>query len=249
MLRRFEGKSSLVTGSSSGMGRATALRLAEEGARVLAVDRNAEGLERLAAESPATGQIVPHTADVSDEDQVRTTVRAALGHFGGLDVLVNNAGILHMAPLPEQTVADFHRVLQVNLLGTFLFCREAMPALVRRRGVVVNVASAAATHAHPFMTAYAASKGGILAFSISLAHEYTRQGVRVVVVSPGGVDTPLMRSVQFPDHVDPSFYQRITPPLGFGTPEQLAGTIAYVASGDAGFLTGVEIRVDGGSGN
>ena len=150
---------------------------------------------------------------------------------------------------------DFRRLLDVNMIGTFLFCREAMPSLVERKGVVVNLASVSATHAHPWMTAYSASKGAVLAFTIALASEYAADGVRAVAISPGGVATPLTASVRFPKDADMMYYARITPQIGehvneyvrFGRPEDIAGTIAFAASSDAAFLTGVEIRVDGGS--
>ncbi|MFI6296930.1 SDR family NAD(P)-dependent oxidoreductase [Nonomuraea sp. NPDC050790] len=238
-MERFAGKNVLLTGAATGIGRATALRLAGEGARVLAVDLNPE--------IPEHAAITPHVADVADEAQVKAAVARAVEELGGLDALINVAGVHKTTPLATLTLDDFRRLLEINLLGTFLFCREAMPYLVERKGVVVNTASTSATHAHPFMTGYAASKGGVLAFSLSLAAEVAPQGVRVVAVSPGGVVTPLMTSVSFPEGVDASFYGRIMPQVGFGEPEAIAGTIAYAASADGAYLTGVELRVDGGS--
>ncbi|MFI6323378.1 SDR family NAD(P)-dependent oxidoreductase [Nonomuraea sp. NPDC050556] len=238
-MERFAGKKVLLTGAATGIGRATALRLADEGATVFAVDRNAEGLADLPTKT--------WVADVSDEQSVKDAVRAAADVMGGIDVLVNVAGIHKTTPLATLTLADFQRLLDVNLLGTFLFCREAMPYLREAKGVVINTASTSATHAHPFMTAYAASKGAVLAFSISLAAEVAADGVRVVAISPGGVVTPLMTSVSFPEGVDASFYGRIMPQVGFGEPEAIAGTIAFAASSDGAYLTGVELRVDGGS--
>lgn len=238
-MERFAGKRVLITGAATGIGRATALRLAEEGATVFAVDRNAEALAQLAMKTRVT--------DVADEQSVKEAVSAAAESMGGIDVLVNVAGIHQTTPLATLTLAGFQRLLDVNLLGTFLFCREAMPYLVEAKGVVINTASTSATHAHPFMTAYAASKGAVLAFSLSLAAEVAPDGVRVVAVSPGGVVTPLMTSVSFPEGIDASFYGRIMPQVGFGEPAAIAGTIAYAASADGAYLTGVELRVDGGS--
>ncbi|WP_328807701.1 SDR family NAD(P)-dependent oxidoreductase [Nonomuraea antri] len=241
-MERFAGKNVLLTGAATGIGRATALRLAAEGARVFAVDLNEAALAELASDA-----VITHVADVSDETSVREAVARAATTLGGIDALVNVAGIHKTTPLATLTLAEFQRLLDVNLLGTFLFCREAMPYLVASKGVVVNTASTSATHAHPFMTAYAASKGAVLAFSLSLAAEVAPSGVRVVAVSPGGVVTPLMTSVAFPEGVDASFYGRIMPQVGFGDPEAIAGTIAYAASSDGAYLTGVELRVDGGS--
>lgn len=238
-MERFTGKKVLLTGAATGIGRATADRLVEEGATVFAVDVNPD--------LPKHDRIIPHVADVADEEAVKNAVRVAAETMGGLDVLVNVAGIHRTTPLETLTLADFQRLLNVNLLGTFLFCREAMPYLRESKGVVINTASTSATHAHPFMTAYAASKGAVLSFSLSLAAEVAPAGVRVVAVSPGGVVTPLMTSVNFPEGVDASFYGRIMPQVGFGEPAAIAGTIAYAASADGAYLTGVELRVDGGS--
>ncbi|MFI6601501.1 SDR family NAD(P)-dependent oxidoreductase [Nonomuraea sp. NPDC050536] len=240
-MERFAGKNVLLTGAATGIGRATALRLAAEGATVFAVDVNAAGLAELGS------GIHTRVVDVSDEGEVKAAVAAAASTMGGIDVLANVAGIHKTTPLAGLTLDDFRRLLDVNLLGTFLFCREAMPYLLQSKGVVVNTASTSATHAHPLMTAYAASKGAVLAFSISLAAEVAADGVRVVAVSPGGVVTPLMTGVTFPEGVDASFYGRIMPQVGFGDPEAIAGTIAYAASADGAYLTGVELRVDGGS--
>ncbi|MCW4355703.1 SDR family oxidoreductase [Hoyosella sp. YIM 151337] len=246
---RFKGKTVLLTGAATGIGRAAALRLTSEGAAVYAVDRNAEELkdtEAVVAEGGA-GQIITRVADVSDETSVIDVVADAVGELGGIDVLANVAGVHKTTPIDELSVRDFQGLIDVNLMGTFLFCREAMPHLRKSRGVVINIASTSATHAHPFMAAYAATKGAVLAFSLSLAAEVSADGVRVVAISPGGVVTPLMTGVAFPETVDSSFYSRIQPQLGFGDPAAIAGTIAYAASEDGAFLTGVELRVDGGS--
>lgn len=243
-MRRYLDKAVLLTGAGSGIGRATAVRLAAEGARLLLVDVNPEGLAETAAVAPGS---VIHVADVSDEASVKAAVGAAASEFGRLDVLVNVAGMHRVTALPELTVEEFRRLFEVNTIGTFLFCREAMPALVETKGVVVNIASTSATHAHPYMTAYAASKGAVLAFTLSLAAEYAPTGVRAVAISPGGINTPLVQAVAFPGDVDTRFYGRIMPLLPFGEPEAVAATIAYAASADAAYLTGVELRVDGGS--
>ncbi|MFC4565109.1 SDR family NAD(P)-dependent oxidoreductase [Nocardiopsis mangrovi] len=252
--RRYEGRVAVLTGAASGIGRATALRLSAEGARLLLVDQAEDGLAETAAllrerNGPDAPEALSAVADVSDEDAVRSAVAAAAAGFGRIDLLATVAGFHRVVPLADLTVDAWRRQLDVNALGTMLFCREAMPHLIASRGAVVATASTAATHAHPWMTAYAASKGAVLAFTLSLAAEVARDGVRVVAVSPGGVDTPLVRSVRFPEDVDASFYGRIMPLVGFGRAEQIAATIAFAGSPDAGYLTGVEVRVDGGSHN
>ncbi|MFC3998274.1 SDR family NAD(P)-dependent oxidoreductase [Nocardiopsis sediminis] len=252
--RRYEGRVAVLTGAASGIGRATALRLSAEGARLFLVDRAEDGLAQTTdllreRNGPGGPEARSAVADVSDEDAVRSAVAEAAARFGRIDLVATVAGFHRVVPLAELTAEAWRRQLDVNALGTMLFCREAMPHLIESRGAVVTTASTAATHAHPWMTAYAASKGAVLAFTLSLAAEVARHGVRVVAISPGGVDTPLVRSVRFPDGVDASFYGRIMPLVGFGEAEQIAAAIAFAGSADAGYLTGVEVRVDGGSHN
>ncbi|MFE4217971.1 SDR family NAD(P)-dependent oxidoreductase [Streptomyces sp. NPDC056844] len=246
-MNRFDGVKVLLTGAGSGIGRAAALRLVSEGAAVYAVDRSCEGLTGTAAAAAGPGRIVTRVADVSHEDAVVAAVRAAAEALGGIDVLVNVAGIHRTTPIARLTVADMERLFAVNAVGTALFCREALPRLPDGSGVIVNVASSAASHGNPYMTAYAASKGAVLAFSLSLAAEVAHRGIRVVPLSPGSVATPLAGPHVLPPDLDTSYYGRIRAPFGTGEPEQIAGVIAFAASRDAAYLTGAEIRADGGS--
>ncbi|WP_328867806.1 SDR family NAD(P)-dependent oxidoreductase [Streptomyces sp. NBC_00304] len=246
-MNRFDGVRVLLTGAGSGIGRATALRLVSEGASLYAVDLSCEGLAETAAAAPGPGRITTRVADVADEDAVVDTVRAAAEALGGIDVLVNVAGIHRTTPMDRLTAADLERLFRVNTVGTALFCREALPHLPDGSGVVVNVASSAASHGNPYMTAYAASKGAVLAFSLSLAAEVAHRGIRVVPVSPGSVATPLAGPHVLPPGLDTSYYARIRAPFGAARPEQIAGVIAFAASRDAACLTGAEIRADGGS--
>ncbi|GFH67351.1 MULTISPECIES: SDR family NAD(P)-dependent oxidoreductase [Streptomyces] len=246
-MNRFEDTKVLLTGAGSGIGRATALRLVAEGAAVFAVDLSGEGLARTAAEAAGPGRIATRVADVADEDAVVAAVRAAADESGGIDVLVNVAGVHRTTPIDRLTVDDLHQLFSVNAVGTALFCREALPLLPDGTGVIVNVASSAASHGNPYMTAYAASKGAVLGFSLSLAAEVAHRGIRVVPVSPGSVATPLVGPHVLPPDLDASYYRRIHAPFGTARPEQIAGVIAFAASHDAGHLTGAELRVDGGS--
>ncbi|WP_112470459.1 SDR family NAD(P)-dependent oxidoreductase [Streptomyces triticisoli] len=245
-MNRFDATPVLLTGAASGIGRATAVRLVAEGAHVFAVDRDQDGLARTVAAADGPGRIVTRAADVTDEESVVATVRSAVESLGGVQVLVNVAGIHRTTPIESLTVADLRQLFDVNLVGTALFCREAVPHLPHGRGVIVNVASSAAAHGNPYMSAYAASKGAVLAFSLTLAAELAGRGIRVVPVSPGTVATPLTRAVT-PGDLDFSYYGRIRSLMGPATPEQLAGAIAFAASPDASYLTGAELRVDGGS--
>lgn len=245
MAERFSGRSVLLTGAGSGIGRATALRLVSEGAHVFAVDASEAGLAGTVEAASGPGRIVAHVADVSDEAAVVAAVNGALVELGQLDVLVNVAGIHRTTPIERLTVDDLRALFEVNVVGTALFCREALPHLPEG-GVIVNTASSSASHGNPFMTAYSASKGAVLAFSLSLAAEVIGRGVRVLVVSPGSTATPLTAGVRF-EGLDAGYYARIVSPMGTGRPEQIAATIAFAASRDASYLTGVDLRVDGGS--
>lgn len=244
-MNRFDGKRVLVTGAASGIGRATVVRLVTEGAAVCAVDIDADGLALTAAACRGPGSIVTATCDVTAESSVVAAVRHAVLELSGLDALINVAGIHRTTPIERLTVDDLHLLYEVNLVGTALFCREAVPHL-SRGGVIVNVASSAAGHGNPYMSAYSASKGAVLGFSLSLAAELIGRGIRVVPVSPGTVATPLTAAVT-PGDLDFSYYGRIRSLMGAGQPEQIAGVIAFAASDDASYLTGVELRVDGGS--
>lgn len=242
---RFEGRRVLVTGAASGIGRATVVRLVGEGAAVFAVDRDEAGLALTAEQCDGTGSISTTVCDITSEPDVVATVARAVEELGGLDVLANVAGIHRTTPIESLRVEDLRELFEVNLVGTALFCREAV-AHLGRGSAIVNVASSAAAHGNPYMTAYSASKGAVLAFSLSLAAELVSRGIRVVPVSPGTVATPLTAAV-VPGDLDFGYFGRIRSLMGEATPEQIAGVIAFAASDDASYLTGAELRVDGGS--
>jgi NAD(P)-dependent dehydrogenase (short-subunit alcohol dehydrogenase family) len=247
-MQRFEGRRVLLTGAASGIGRATAKRLLAEGATVVGADRDAEGLEATRTEAESPERFLPRVMDVADEDSVITNVSGAVDDLGGLDVLVNLAGIHVTTPLGSLDVDDVQRMLEVNLIGTMLCCREAAPHLRDGSGVIINTASSSATHGNPYMGGYAASKAGVLAFSLTLAAELSGRRIRVVPISPGGVDTPLSAgpSRDF-EHLDTRYYARIMPYGGLGVPEDIAGAIAFAASDDGAYLNGAELRIDGGA--
>lgn len=239
---RFQNKTALVTGAASGIGRATALRLLDEGARVMAVDVQGDALEQLARE--AGPQCATHRCDVSDPPAVRATVRATVERFGGLDVLVNAAGILRTAHTHEETLEAWNRVIGINLTGTFLVCQAALPHLLKRRGSIVNLSSTAALRAHPWTAAYSASKGGVLAFTAMLAVEYGEQGLRANAVCPGGITTPIHQAFRVPEGANQKLVRRIMPLTGFADPAEVAATIAFLASEEAIHITGSMLRVD-----
>ena len=243
---RFADTAVLITGAGSGIGRATALRLVTEGASVFAVDADGRGLTQTLELAAGPGRILSHVADVSDEADVVTAVDAAAAALGGIDVLINVAGIHRTTPIETLSVADLKRLFDVNVVGTAMFCREALRYLPASSGVIVNTASSSATHGNPYMSAYSATKGAVLAFSLCLASEVIGRGIRVLVVSPGSTATPLTSSVNL-DGLDAGYYARIVSPLGAARPDQIAATLVFAASRDASYLTGVDLRVDGGS--
>jgi NAD(P)-dependent dehydrogenase (short-subunit alcohol dehydrogenase family) len=250
-MNRFDNKTVLLTGAASGMGRATAIRLTGEGARVFGVDRDKAGLDETASLIENAGSFVSHVADVSVEAEVVDAVRAAAAELGRIDVLANVAGVQQTTPLGTLTVEQMQRMFAINALGTVLFCRETAPHLPDGEGVIVNIASASATKGSPYMTAYAASKGAVLAATMTIAAELAPRRIRVLAISPGAVRTPLTAGVTFDDgaggRLDASYYARVYPLFGYGEPEDIAATIAFAASQDGRFWAGSELRIDGGA--
>jgi meso-butanediol dehydrogenase / (S,S)-butanediol dehydrogenase / diacetyl reductase len=230
-VKRFEGKVALVTGAGSGIGQATARRLAEEGGTVV-------GLDLAGAEL---------TCDVADEAAVAEAVAEVIARHDRLDVLCNVAGILRADHTHELALADWERILRVNLTGTFLMCRAALPHLLRSKGCIVNTSSTAALGSHPWMAAYAASKGGILSLTRTIAVEYVKQGLRANCVCPGGIATPLHGQFRMPRKADPDLLRGAMPLVPYVGPEHAASVIAFLASDDARYINGVEIRADGGA--
>src|SRR6185437_11349631 len=210
-----------------------------------------------AADQAGTGKrLRAELLDVSSEEAVTAAVDGAVAELGGLEVLVNAAAIQRCAHTHEHTLGDWNATLAINLTGTFLMTRQALPALLDSgRGVVVNFTSTAASFAHPYMAAYAASKGGVLSFTHALALEYSKQGLRAVNIQPGGVATTLANSTleKMPDGYDLGLWAKQTPLLHgktseiLGDPSSVASVIAMAASDDGAFITGTEIRVDGGA--
>ncbi|MFB4306583.1 SDR family NAD(P)-dependent oxidoreductase [Actinomadura sp. GTD37] len=247
-MNRFDGVKVLLTGAASGIGRATAIRLATEGAAVYAVDISEQGLAETAAAVTGPGTVATRPVDVTDEAAVIAATADAADTLGGIDVLVNVAGVHKTTPIETLTVDDLNRLFSVNLVGTALFCRESLKHLPDRTGVIVNTASLSATQGNPYMTAYSASKGAVLAFSLSLAAELAARRIRVVPISPGAVDTPLTRKADmFPAGLDLNYFSKIRSYYGAADPEMIAAAIAFAASSDGAYFTGADLRVDGGA--
>jgi NAD(P)-dependent dehydrogenase (short-subunit alcohol dehydrogenase family) len=243
---RFSGRTALVTGAASGIGRATAIRLASEGATVVAVDVNADLLSKLSGETGGlSGSVSTLVGDVGTEDGVDRLVSEAVDRLGTLDVVVNVAGVLSFSHTHEQPLEEWSRLIAINLTGTFLVCRQALPHLLSSHGNIVNLASTAAHKGQPWAAAYAASKGGVLAFTRALAVEYAAAGLRVNSISPGAIDTPITSAFHLPEGADIKLLNRVTPIGSFGSPEGIAAAIAYVASDEASHMNGADILIDG----
>ncbi|MDG2027903.1 MAG: SDR family NAD(P)-dependent oxidoreductase [Acidimicrobiales bacterium] len=244
---RFAGKVAVVTGAASGIGRETALRLGAEGASVIAVDIAAD-VDGVAAQIvEAGGTALAVQSDVSERAGAEAPVDAALDEYGQLDVLCNIAGILAAAHSDQVPDEQWERIIAVNLTGVFYTTRRALPALVESKGSIVMAASTSALSGHPWMTAYSASKGGVLAMTRTLAMEYARRGVRVNAVAPGGITTPMVGGLQLPDDIDFSLFDRISPLDEFRGPETVASAICFLAAPEAAHINGEVLRVDGGT--
>jgi len=246
-MRRFEGRTILITGAGSGIGQATARRFGAEGGRVYCTDVNAASAEATAASiRDAGGEADAARCDVSDPEAVARTVDAAAARWGGLHVLCNVAGIGGFRRTTEVTFEEWNRFLAVNLTGQFLTCQRAIPHILETRGAIVNTASVAGLKSHPYSAAYCASKGGVVMLTRALSVEYGRKGVRINCLCPGGIETPLLSQFQLPEGVPQAALMRIAPLGRHGRADEVAGTIAFLASDDATYINGATIVVDGG---
>jgi len=238
----LEGQRAVVTGGASGIGRATARRMAEEGATVAVLDINGDAAGECARDIGGTA----HVADVSDPDGLRDAVDAAAAAMGGITILYNNAGIGGMSPLAEWEPEEWHRLITVNLTGVYLGFRAAVPHLrASGGGSIVSTASISGTRPAAGEAPYSAAKAGVAAITASAALEYAPL-IRVNSVSPGMIETALTAPLlEFVPHAQER-YQRTTPMGRVGQPEDIADVVVFLCSDLARFITGQNLVVDGG---
>ena len=244
--RSLESKIALVTGGSTGIGRAAALQLAGSGAQVVITGRNRPSLEEAAAQHASISWVV---ADVSRLEDARATIEEVRRRHGRLDILVNNAGIAPVAPLDAASPDHARRVFDVNVLGLIEVTRQALPLLRESRGAIVNVASTVADRPFANMSVYAGSKAAVLALSRAWAQELGPVGIRVNVVSPGPIETPIFGKMDLSPEQRDAMANAILgkiPMKRFGKPEEVAAVIAFLSSPESSFVTGAQYAVGGG---
>ena len=248
--RRFEGKVALVTGASSGIGRATAERLAREGAKVAVTARREDRLSETVSRIQASGsQAKAFACDLTNEADRKRLVDEAASHYGGLDVLVNAAGIIGFGTIEDTTLDAWQRMFDVNVVSIFHLMQLALPHLLPRKGNIVNVSSVNGMRSFPGVLAYCSSKSALDQLTRCSALELAAKGVRVNAVSPGVVVTELHRQAGLNEDAYNAFLERskTTHPLGrVGQPEDLAALITFLASEEAGWITGATVNIDGG---
>ncbi|MDC0198587.1 SDR family oxidoreductase [Pseudomonadota bacterium] len=241
-MKRFKNKVVLVTGAGSGIGRSTALRMDAEGAILIIIDINEDELIKTKS-MLKNKESIAKVLDISTLADVKKFFKG----LNKLDALINVAGILRFDNSHEVQIDDWEKILNVNLTGTFFMCSYALPLLLKSKGAIVNVSSSAALGSHAWTAAYSASKGGISAFSKTLAVEYGMEGLNVNCVCPASIETPMSTNPDMPKDIDTRLLKKIMPIDGVNrSPDDIASTIAFLASEDAIHINGIDLRVDGG---
>lgn len=250
MSNRLAGRIAIVTGAGRGIGRGIALGYASAGAKVALVSRNSTELQVLADEISASGgDALVATADVRDSAAVNAVVANVVAQWGGVDALVNAAGIPMAVPTTELSDEQWQMTLDININGTFFFCRAVAPHMIAKgQGTIINIGSLHSFQGIPMRAAYAASKGGVLQLTRSLATEWAPHGVRVNCISPGWIRTPLQDEMVRQGRLDRTPIIARTPIRRIGTVSDIVGPAIFLASDESAFIVGEQLVVDGGWG-
>ncbi|MEM7142714.1 MAG: SDR family oxidoreductase [Actinomycetota bacterium] len=246
-MTRFEGKTALLTGVASGVGRATAIRLASEGASVYGLDVNADGMaETKATVEDAAGTMTTRLTDVRSVDECHAAVADCVSEFGGLDILGNIAGIAAQRHVHQVTEAEWDTMNDVNLKAVFFLSQAAIPHLLERSGNIVNIASNAGLMGQAYTVPYCATKGGVVNMTKAFAMEFVKQPLRVNAIAPGGIDTALVHNFEIQPDIDFDLMQPYTGHREMSSADQIAALFAFVASDEAGNIHGSILSADCG---
>lgn len=242
MIMRLKDKVAIITGGCSGIGRTTAILFAEEGAKVVIADvKNGENIVELIGKD--RGEAIFVQTDVSKEEDCKKLIDTTIETYGKIDILVNNAGIIRFSKVHEMKEEDWNNVININLKGIFLCTKNVLPDMITHgKGTIINIASVVGLVGAQNISAYCASKGGIIAFTRAVAAEYAHNNIRVNCICPGPIDTPMLRKTT----KDVKVYENLVLLKRVGKPEDVAYAALYLASDESSYTTGSIMTVDGG---